>query len=470
MTTYLMKALLLIGVFLSLASLQAQEQQREVIDKVIAMVGGEFILLSELEDRYAQMAEQEATALPEGVRCNILDQVLVGKLLYNQSKLDSIEVSPEEVESQLNARIERILSYMNGNIQQFEEFYGQSITATKDQFRSDLQEQLAAERMRGQVIREVTVTPSEVKNFFGTIPADSLPYFNSEVEIGEIVVQPQANEVTRKATRDKLNAIRAQITAGEISFAEAARANSMDGSRNGGGDLGWAKRGKFVPEFEAAAYNIEPGEVSDLVETEFGYHLIQLEERRGNSIHVSHILLRPEVTEEDIEKARVELDSVRNVVANDSMSFSLAVKYHSYEKYPSYNNDGRMQNPNDGSNIFEVGDLDPDIYFTIDEMEVGDISEPMEFRSPSNDVMLRVVQLQSRSRPHQAGLDKDYSKIREATKQAKQSEYLGKWINETLSKTFIWIDQRYQSCPNLNVWLESSRTITEGNVTSVGGR
>lgn len=470
MTTHLTKALLLICAFLSLANLSAQEQQREVIDKVIAMVGGEFILLSELEDRFAQAAEQSAEPIPAEARCFIMDQLLVGKLLYNQSKIDSIEVTPEEVESQLNARIERILSYMNGNVEQFEEFYGQSIASTKDQFRSDLQEQLASERMRGQVIREVTVTPSEVKNFFAQIPADSLPYFNSEVEIGEIVVQPTANEITKAATIKELEAIRAQIVAGEISFAEAARANSMDGSRNGGGDLGWAKRGKFVPEFEAAAYNMEPGEVSELVETEFGYHLLQLQERRGNSIHVSHILLRPEVTDEDIDKAKMKLDSVRNLMLNDSLSFSLAVKYYGYDKYPSYNNDGRMQNPADGTTIFEVGDLDPDVYFTIDEMQVGDISEPLEFRSPTGDIMLRIIQLQSRSRPHQAGLGQDYSKIQEATKQAKQNEYLSEWIDETLSKTYIWIDQRYQSCPNLKVWLESSRTITGGNVTTVGGR
>ncbi|MEM9836779.1 MAG: peptidylprolyl isomerase, partial [Bacteroidota bacterium] len=455
-------AFLLAAVFFSLGSLRGQDQ-RAVIDKVVAMVGGEYILLSEVEEQYALAADQSAEPLPPEARCAFLDQLLVSKLLYNQSKLDSIEVSPEELEGQLNARIERILTYMGGKVEQFEEYYGQSITATKEQFRTDLREQLAAERMRGRVISEVTVTPSEVKDFFSKIPRDSLPYFNSEVEVSEIVLLPEANETTRAAVTEKLNTIREGIVNGQTSFAEAARTHSMDGSRQAGGDLGWAKRGKFVPEFEAAAYNLEPGEISEVVETEFGYHILQLQERRGNSIHVSHILIRPEVLEADVEKYRSRLDSVRSLIVDDSLKFSYAVKIYGFDKLPSYNNDGRMQNPADGSTIFEVGDLDPDIYFTIDDMEIGDVSEPLEFRGPTGDVMLRIIQLQSRTRPHQAGLDRDYSKIQEATKQAKQSQYLSKWISETLGKTFIWIDPRYKDCPSLDVWSENSRTMGGGN-------
>ncbi|MEL6357310.1 MAG: peptidylprolyl isomerase, partial [Bacteroidota bacterium] len=443
------------------------QETPEVIDEVIAMVGGEYILLSELEEQYALSASQSALPLPPNARCAILDQLLVGKLLYNQSKLDSIEVTPEEVEQQLNARIDRILAYMNNDISQFEEYYGQSITATKDQFREDLREQLASERMRGQVIREVTVTPSEVKTFFAQIPTDSLPYFNSEVEIAEIVHQPVANEATKKAAREKLASIREEIMNEEISFADAAMKYSVDGSRQTGGDLGWARRGKFVPEFEAAAYNLEPDEISNVIESEFGYHIIKLQERRGNSIHVSHILIRPEVKEEDIEKGHQYLDSIRNLIFEDSLTFSYAVKRFGFDKVPSYNNDGRMQNPATGGTIFETGDLDPDVYFTIDDMEVGDISEPLEYRGPTGDVMLRLVQLQSETRPHQASLDRDYSKIQIATKQAKQNEYLGNWIDKTLGSTFIWIDSRYDRCEGLGMWLENSRTVSGSNVTTV---
>jgi peptidyl-prolyl cis-trans isomerase SurA len=436
--------------------------QSTVIDQVIARVGGEYILLSDLEEQFALAASQSNEELPAEARCQMLDQLLVGKLLLNQSKLDSIEVTDAEVESQLTARIDRILSYMQGSIEQFEDYYGQSITATKEQFREDLREQIATDRIRGTVVRGVKVTPAEVKKFFSNIPNDSLPYFNAEVEVAEIVAQPAANETTRAATVAKLTGIRADIEAGNITFEDAAKKFSADGSGQGGGDLGWTKRGKFVPEFEAAAYNLDPGEMSGIVRSEFGYHLIKLQERRGNTIRVSHILLTPKITEDDIEKSRVFLDSIGNLVRVDTINFSYAVKRFGFDKVQSYNNDGRMTNPASGNTFFEIGDLDPDIYFTIDEMEVGDISGVMEYKGPRGGNMLRIVQLQSLSSPHKASLTQDYAKIQDATKNAKQQQYLSDWIEETISSTFVMVDKRYQPCPTIQNWLNDSRKIVTG--------
>ena len=434
--------------------------QSTVIDQVIARVGGEYVLLSDLEEQFALAASQTNEPIPAEARCQMLDQLLVGKLLFNQSKLDSIEVNDSEVEQQLSARIERILSYMGGSVQQFEEYYGQSITATKEQFREDLREQLAVDRMRGSVIRSVKVTPSEVKDFFAQIPRDSLPYFNAEVEVGEIAIKPEANAVTRAATVEKMEEIAAMIAAGEMTFEDAARKYSQDGSRQAGGDLGWTKRGKFVPEFEAAAYNLEPGTISGVVESEFGYHLIKLVERRGNTIRVSHILLRPEVTEADVEKARSLLDSVANLVRIDSLRFSYAVKRYGFDKTQSYNNDGRMTNPASGNTFFEIGDLDPDIYFAIDELEVGELSEVLSYRDPGGDEMLHVVQLQARTPPHRATLAQDYAKIQQATIQSKQQKYLSDWIEKTIGSTFVEIDSRYHPCPQIQNWLNDSRRLS----------
>ncbi|NJC26426.1 peptidylprolyl isomerase [Neolewinella antarctica] len=430
-----------------------------VIDQVIARIGGEYILLSDLEEQFALSESQSNDSLPASARCQILDQVLVSKLLYNQSKLDSIEITDAEVESQLNARIDRILSYMNGDINQFEDYYGQSITATKEQFREDLREQILVDRMRGTVVREVKVTPAEVKKFFADIPQDSLPYFNSEVEIGEIVVLPIANKATKKTTIEKLEGIAEMINTGEMTFEDAAKKYSQDGSAQGGGDLGWTKRGKFVPAFEAAAYNLDPGTMSGVVESEFGYHLIKLKERRGNTIRVSHILIRPEVTEEDIEKSRSFLDSVATLVKIDTFNFSYAVKRFGYDKVQSYNNDGRMTNSVSGNTFFETGDLDPDIYFAIDDMELDSLSGVMEYRGPSGDNLLRVVQLQSRTQPHRATLAQDYAKIQTATKQAKQQSYLSDWIEGKIGTTFISVDERYHGCPAVQDWLADSRQV-----------
>lgn len=432
---------------------QTAVAQRQVIDKVVAMVGGEIVLLSEVEEQYSLIKAQNPN-VEDGLRCDIMNQLLTAKLLVNQAKLDSILVAEEEVEEQLNARIDRILSYMNGDLEQFEAYYGQTVTQVKEQFREDLRAQLLSERMRADVLRGVSVTPSEVKRFFDQIPVDSLPYFSSEVEVGEVVYVPPVNEEEKGKAITKLEGIREQIVTGTATFEEMAQKFSDDGSARIGGDLGWAKRGKFVPEFEAAAYQLEPGEISPVVETEFGFHIIQLMERRGNTIRVRHILVRPQITDNDLELARIHLDSVRQLILDDSISFSLAVKRFGNEDVQSYTNDGRMMNPITGNTFFEVADLDPDVYFAIDTLDIGGTTSAFAFASPTGETMYRIVQLQSRTDPHRANLQQDYNKIMTATKDSKQNEYLSEWIESRVASTYILIDDRFKGCPNLEKWRE----------------
>lgn len=439
--------IILVSVLLTF-SVQAQ---RKVIDKVVAIVGSEYVQLSEVEEQFSLVSQQRG-GLPPEARCQILEQQLSQNLLLNQARLDSVVVADEEVEVQLNARIDRILGYMQGDVKQFEEYYGQSVNEVKDEFRQDLKNQLLTERMRGTIISNVNVTPSEVKDFFDQIPKDSLPYFNSEVEVGEIVMVPEVNEEQRNIAITKLETIRQQIVDG-ADFAELAQKNSDDpGSGRLGGDLGWTSRGKFVPEFEAAAYGLEENELSEIVESQFGFHLIQLLERRGNRIHTRHILIRPAITEADLELTRAKLDTVRQLIQTDSITFSLAVKRYSNEDTQSFNNDGRMVNSITGNTFFEVGDLDPDIYFTIDTMSINDISAPFEFQSPSGETSFRIVQLQSRTDPHVASLKQDYSKIRQAAIDSKKNEFISKWLGERVEATYIHIDPMYSTCPNLSIW------------------
>ena len=426
-------------------------QSKSVIDKVVATVGGELILLSEIEEQHALLESQNGD-LPENARCNILDNLLANKLLLNQAKLDSIEVTDEEVETQLDARIERILGFMNNDISQFEDYYGQSISDVKDQFREDLKNQLLSERMRGQIITGVTVTPSEVKTFFRSIPADSLPYFNSEVEIGEIVYKVQPSQEEKQKAIDKLEEIRRMIIEDGEDFAALAQKFSDDGSARIGGDLGWTKRGKFVPEFEAAAYKLDKNEISPVIESQFGFHVIQMLERRGNSIHVRHILVKPDISDADLDAASNHLDSVRTLILDTDLDFSIAVKRYSDEDVQSYTNDGRMVNPVTGNTFFEIGDLEPDIYFTIDSMKVGSISSPFEYSEPTGDTYYRIIQLQSRTAPHRANLEQDYSKIQKAAIDSKTNEYINEWVEERIEATYIDIDTRYDGCPEIQKW------------------
>ena len=440
-----------ISFFILLFALSGSYAQREVIDKVVATVGGELVLLSEVEEQRALMASQQSE-LPENVRCSIMDQIMANKLLLNQSKLDSIVVGDEEVEAQLDARIERILGFMNNDVSQFEEYYGQSINEVKAQFREDLKNQLLVERMRGQIMTNVTVTPSEVKDFFNSIPPDSLPYFNSEVEIGEVVIKPKVNETEREKSIALLEDIRSRIVDGGEDFAELAGKYSDDGSARSGGDLGWAKRGRYVPAFEAAAFRLEKDEISPVIESEFGFHIIQMLQRRGNSIRVRHILIKPDITDADLELAKNRLDSVRQLIEKDSISFSLAVKRFGNEDQQSYNNDGRMVNPATGNTFFEIGDLDPDIYFTIDTMDVNEVSAPFMFRDQTGEKYFRIVQLQSRTSPHIADLKRDYSKIQQAAIEAKKSDFINEWIQEKVDATYIDIDAMFSGCPNMSNW------------------
>ena len=431
--------------------------QRQVIDKVVAQVGGELILLSEVEEQHSLLQSQQGV-LPDNAKCFVLDQILVQKLLVNQAKLDSIQVSDDEVEAQLTARIDRILTLMGNDVQQFEDYYGQTVTEVKVTFREDLKSQILSDRMRGKIMSDVNVTPAEVKEFFASIPADSLPYFNSEVEIGELVIVPEPNETEKNKARQRLEGIKKEILLEGKDFAELAGKYSEDfGSARGGGDLGWTKRGQFVPEFEAAAYNLEPGELSEIVESQFGYHLIQLIERRGNSINSRHILIKPSITDADFNKSERLLDSVRTLIMNDSITFSMAIKKYGNKDQQSFNNDGRMVNPRSGNTFFEIGDLDSDIFFVIDTMDVNQFSKPVKFSLPTKEKAFRIINLQSRTKPHQANLAQDYSKIQKAAIESKKSKFVDDWITEKVYSTFINIDNDYTTCENLSKWEEDSK-------------
>jgi peptidyl-prolyl cis-trans isomerase SurA len=432
------------------------QNDRAIIDKVVGIVGNELILLSDVEEQFDLLSKQQG-GLPETYKGAILENLLADRLLLNQARLDSIEVTAEEVEAQLQARIDQILTYMNNDVSQFEAYYGQSINEVKETFRTDLENQLLVDRMRASIIGDVNITPSEVKAFFNSIPKDSLPYFNSEVEIGEIVMKPKVNEEQREATRQKLEGIRKRIVEDGEDFAELAKIYSDDqGTARLGGDLGMQRRGTFVSEFEAAAYNLEPDSISAVIETEFGFHVIQLIERRGNNIHTRHVLLRPLITQADLDLAKNTLDSVKLLIENDSISFSRAVKKFSSDKYPSYNNDGNLLNPNTGKPIFETGDLDPDIYFAIDELEIGKLTDPIEFEDRDGSIGYRLVYLKSRTDPHVANLSQDYSKIKAAATESKTNLYVNKWVMDKIRSTYIHVDPMFKDYDSLALWMKQA--------------
>jgi len=437
--------------------------QRQQVDKVIAVVGNEIILQSDIESQYKLLSSQsQGVDLPDNPRCMILDQLLSNALILAEANRDSVVVSDAEIQVQLDSRVSQILQYMGGDVEKFKQYYNMRPSEMKEFMRDQMEDQLVLQRMQQNIMSNITITPKEVKNFFKRIPKDSLPYFNSEVELAEIVIKPQINPSEDARARKLARNLLLQIVEDSVDFAQLARKYSDDpASAAMGGDLGPQPRGTLVPEFEATAYQLKKGEVSDVVKSQFGYHIIQLKERLGNTIDTRHILIRPSITNEDRQSAYDRLDSIRNLIEADSLTFAAAIAKFSEEEY-SKTRAGRIMNRTTGEPYFELGDIDPEIYFAIDGLKTGDISKVIEYKSPTGDQQFRIVKIINRSEPHVANLTQDYSKIRKAALEEKKNRYINNWINEKIKKNYIEIKmdnlgdmaEETTNCEPLNKWLE----------------
>ncbi|MEZ5083442.1 MAG: peptidylprolyl isomerase [Bacteroidales bacterium] len=422
-----------------------------IIDQVIAVVGGNAILQSDLEVQYEQFRLQEGiTGEDKKVRCNILEQMVYHKLLLNQAELDSVEITDGQVESELDRRLRYYISMM-GSKEKFEEFYQKSVVDFKEEFRPQIREQMMVESVQQTLTANVKITPSEVRNFYKEIPKDSLPFVNSEVRLAQIVKLPPVNQEEIERVKNRLQEIRYRVINGE-SFATLAILYSEDpGSAKQGGELGLFGRGEMYPEFEAAAFTVKEGEVSEVVKTDAGYHILQLIERRGEYVNVRHILLRPKVSPLDLVKAKKELDSIAVLIDEEKYTFDEAVVKFSED--PSKNNGGLLINPMSGTSLFEADQLDPKVFFVIDKLEVGDISAPVQFQTDEGKDAYRLLYLKDRTEPHEVNLKQDYDKIQDWALEKKKQDELEKWVNEKVENTYIKVNDEFQDCEFSAGWM-----------------
>jgi len=441
-----------IALFITLFFVQVSfAQQNLLVDKIVATVGDEIILSSDIEIQYQQALAQGYPT--ENLRCQIVDQLLLEKMMITQAQIDSIQVADEEVDGELNRRI-AYFEQMLGSTEEMEKYYGKTVLQIKDEFRSDIRSQLLAQRMQQKVLSGVSVTPSEVRSYFNKIPKDSIPYLNSEMEVSQLVIKPKVTKAQKQEAKDLLLNIKRKVEEEAGDFAKLAASFSIDpGSAAQGGDLGWAGRGTFVPAFEGAAYRLKPGEISEPVETQFGFHLIQLLERRGDKIHARHILVKPKVSFTELQAAEQTLDSIRNVIIQDTVSFKQAVlKYTEDEE--TKNTGGAIINPQTGTTLFEADQLDPAVYFISSELEVDEISKPIEFEMKDGSTAYRLLYLVSRTTPHVANLKDDYNKLQQVVEQIKQQEAMMRWLNKHIPRTYIAIDESYAPCETTDKWLK----------------
>ena len=422
-----------------------------IVDKIVGIVGNEIILQSEVEIQYLSqdfMALQNVSE--QKAKCMVFEEMLYQKLLLNQAQKDSVEISDDQVDAELDRRMRFFISQI-GSEQKLEEYYGKSMIEIKTEFRDLIKNQLLIQTMQSKTTENIKVTPFDVRKYFERIPRDSLPFINSEVEIAHIVRKPDVNEDEKKRVKEKLEALRKRILNGE-DFGTLAYLYSEDPlSAKKNGELDFVERGSFVPEFEAVAFTLKEDEVSKIVETTYGFHILQLIERRGERINIRHILLIPKVSPYDLSKAKAFLDSIAVLIEDDSLTFAVAVMKFSEDEDTRLNG-GMLINQLDGTRRLETDQLDPVLLFTIDKMQVGEVSMPVLMNTTDGKQAYRLIQLISRTKPHRANLKEDYQRIQNATLNEKQNKGISKWIEKKRANIYVKIDDEYNTCNFTNNW------------------
>jgi peptidyl-prolyl cis-trans isomerase SurA len=416
--------------------------QGTLVDKVIAEVGDQILLQSELETAYQQYLRQGGEEAPD-LKCKILEYMLLNKVLLTQANREGVTVGKEEMEQAISQRM-RYLVAQAGSEEKLAQHFGKSTQEIKSELRSSLKDQLLLEKMRSQIIRNISVTPQEVKEFFEGLPAHELPYYPAEVEVRQIVHYPQLSQQEKNRLIEQLNALKTRIQNGE-SFEALAQEYSQDpGSAAQRGELGFWRLGELAPAYEAAALVLQPGEISAPVETQFGFHLIQLIERKKDEYNSRHILLKPSPEALDVEAAKTHLAQLRKALLEGPITFEEAAMSDSEDSFTA-SNGGLLTGQGRGTRM-PIEDLPPDIFFAIDQLIPGAISEPTAFTTPDNREAVRILFLKDKTAPHQANLAQDYEKIQQMLIDEKKTTALQEWFERSKASIFIKVAPEYQGC------------------------
>jgi peptidyl-prolyl cis-trans isomerase SurA len=423
----------------------AQYQGGPVVDKIVAKIDNQIILKSEVELGYLQ-AKQQNSGLPESnLKCKVFEQLLINKMMLAKADIDSVTVEDNMVDDQLTRRMNYMIQTI-GSKEKLEEYYHKTIDQFKEELKKDVRDQMLIQKVQESISKNIKVTPNEVKRFFNDIPKDSLPFFSTEVEVGQIVILGKVGKSRKIEARKKLEDIKKQIVEGGVDFEFLAKAYSEDpGSAKDGGNLGFWGKGAMVPEYEAAALKLEPKGISEIVESPFGYHLIQLLEKKGNEYNSRHILIKPESGEEDIMLTFTRLDSIRKALVGDSIKFEDAAKKYSEDKETTQNG-GFFADPQTGLTKIATENLDPAIFFKIDSLKPGTYTKPEAFKTQDGKKGARILYFKSKILPHEANLKQDYQKIQMATLEKKKGEAIKSWFRKTKSEVFISREKDYADC------------------------
>ena len=418
--------------------------QNQVIDRIVAVVGKNIIMQSDIEEQYLQFRLQGGIkGSASSIRCEILEDQLFRKLMLNQAELDSITVTDEQVEAEMEYRLRYFLSQL-GSQEKLEKYFNKTMTEIKDELRVNIRDQKLIEEVQRKIVEGVSATPSDVREFYKSIPSDSIPMVSAQYEIAQLVKKPPITLDEKLEVKDRLYGLRNRILKGER-FSTLALLYSEDpGSAKKGGELGFKGRGELVPEFEAAAFALKDGEISEVVETEYGFHIIQMIERRGDNVNVRHILLTVKVSPEALQQAYTELDSIANLIRNDSITFDEAVRKFSDEDDKV--NGGYLVNPNTGSTLFSAEELDQQVSVVVNKLQVGEVSSPVPMKTKNDKDAYRLLIIKKKTMPHKANLKDDYALIQQWTMQKLRQDAINRWIDAKSSKAYVKICDDYRDC------------------------
>ncbi|MEQ9593269.1 MAG: peptidylprolyl isomerase [Cyclobacteriaceae bacterium] len=423
--------------------LGAQDNPGFVVDKIIAKVDNYIVLKSDLEGSYQSYLADGNPPSPDA-KCALLNRLIVNKLMVAKAEIDSVVVTDEEVDQNTTRRMQLILQNSGNSPEELERAYGKTMDEIRLDLRDQIREQLLGNQMTAKITDEISVTPADVRKFFNKIPTDSLPFYSSDVEVAQIVKIVGVSESQKAETRRRLNELRERIIQGE-NWNELARKYSEDPSAQyNGGEMGYVGRGQMVPTFEATAFRLRKGEISEPFESLFGFHIMQLIDRRGNEYNSRHILIAPTPSADDISRTEKFLDSLRLAIVGDSIKFEKAAKGYSDDQETK--NQGGFFTDADGGTKISIKEIDPVVYFAIDTMKVNGVSKPITYRTDDGKDAVRILYFKTKLPPHQANLKDDWHRIQAAALAEKKDIALENWFGKARADVFINISPEYNSC------------------------
>jgi peptidyl-prolyl cis-trans isomerase SurA len=428
----------------------AQKSELQLIDGVVGVVGDNIILHSEVEFQKEQLQEQGVENNKQ-LGCYVWQDVLFNSLLIHSAGVDSIIVEDQEVDQEIDRRMQYFMMQMRGSDEEFQKYFGKTQLEFKQEIRPVVKNNIMARKMRDKITSDVTISPKEVSNYYKTIPKDSLPIIEEQYKVSEIVIKPTANEMEKKRVLENIKEIRQQIINGKDMGLMALIHSQDPGSASNKGELGFISRDQLVPEFSAVAFNLQPGELSEVVETDFGYHIIQMIERKGSLVNVRHILKIPEIYEFDYELAQERIDSIRKVLKTNPELFNVLASKLSDEESSSQSG-GKLINRATGGDFFTSEELPQDVFLEIQNLKVKQITDPHLIRLRDNSSAFRILLLQDKIEFHPATLENDYAEIKTAALEQKKQKELEKWILSRIEDAYIRIPTGYEYCEELKIW------------------